>query len=165
VPRGLILLAACVAIASCDGRAEQTDYGGVMHFDTTQIRILTGRDSIPLWVEIASSAEQRTMGLMERRVLPDSKGMLFLYPSDQPATAGFWMFRTRIPLDIAFLDSAGAVVAIRNMAPCSAELAAGCPTYSPGVPYRAALEVNAGYFQRHGVAIGSRVTLPSVRAQ
>jgi uncharacterized membrane protein (UPF0127 family) len=158
-------LAACVAIAGCDGDAEQTDYGGVVHFDTATIRILTPRDSLPLRVEIASSAEQRTMGLMERTVLPESAGMLFLYPSDQPATAGFWMFRTRIPLDIAFLDSSGAVVAIRSMVPCGAELAAGCPSYEPGVPYRAALEVNAGYFQRHGVAAGSRVRLPSVNAQ
>ncbi len=102
---------------------------------------------------------------MERRVLPDSAGMLFLYASEQPATAGFWMFRTRLPLDIAFLDSSGVVVAIRGMTPCSAELAAGCPTYAPDVPYRAALEVNAGYFERHGVSTGSRVTLPNVRAQ
>jgi uncharacterized membrane protein (UPF0127 family) len=158
-------LAACVAIAGCGGGAEQTDYGGVVQFDTATIRILTPHDSIPLRVEIASSAEQRTMGLMERRVLPESAGMIFLYPSDQPATAGFWMFRTRIPLDIAFLDSAGAVVAIRTMPSCSAELAAGCPSYSPDVPYRAALEVNAGYFQRHGVSLGSVVTLPTVRAQ
>jgi uncharacterized membrane protein (UPF0127 family) len=150
---------------SCGGSAERTDYSGVLHFDTTEIRILTARDSIPVRVEIASSSEQRTMGLMERTVLPESAGMLFLYPSDQPASAGFWMFRTRIPLDIAFLDSAGAVVAIRQMPPCSAELAAGCPSYAPGVPYRAALEVNAGYFQRHGVSTGSRVRLPTMGTQ
>jgi len=28
--------------------------------------------------------------------------MLFVYDSTQPPDAGFWMYRTRIPLDIAF---------------------------------------------------------------
>ena len=95
------------------------------------------------------------MGLMERQRLADSAGMLFVYDSTQPPNAGFWMFRTRIPLDIAFLDSAGVVRAIRAMTPCEALLAQGCPTYDPGVPYRYALEVNAGYFQKHGIIVGS----------
>jgi hypothetical protein len=30
-------------------------------------------------------------------------GMLFVYDSTQPGNAGFWMYRTRIPLDIAFV--------------------------------------------------------------
>ena len=86
--------------------------------------------------------------------------MLFLYDSDEPPTAGFWMFRTRIPLDIAFLDSRGTVVAIREMEPCTAQLVAGCPTYEPGAPYRAALEVNRGFLRRHGIGLGARVSLP-----
>jgi uncharacterized membrane protein (UPF0127 family) len=69
------------------------------------------------------------------------------------------MFRTRIPLDIAFLDSLGVIRAIVNMVPCTATIVAGCPTYPPTVPYRAALEVNAGYFTRHRMAVGSRVIL------
>ena len=161
----LVLLTACVAAAACDTGSQAIDYGAVLHFDTVKVRVLTARDTIPLWVEIASSVEQRTMGLMERATMPDTAGMLFMYPSDQPATSGFWMFRTRIPLDIAFLDSAGTIVAIRNMPPCTAELAAGCPTYEPGVPYRAALEVNAGYFERHGIVPGNRVMMPNVKAK
>ena len=99
------------------------------------------------------------MGLMERRQLADSAGMLFIYPSDQPATSGFWMFRTRIPLDIAFVDSTGVIRAVRNMVPCTAELAQGCPTYEPGAAYRAALEVNPGYLQRHKLGVGSTIIL------
>ena len=69
------------------------------------------------------------------------------------------MFRTRIPLDIAFTDSLGVIRTIRQMAPCTARLAAGCPSYEPGIPYRAALEVNAGYFSTHRIGLGSRVLL------
>jgi len=132
----------------------------VLSFSTAPIRLVTGSDTLPVLAELAETGDQRTLGLMERRRMADTAGMLFIYPSEQPATAGFWMFRTRIPLDIAFVDSTGTVRAIKQMAPCPATLARGCPTYDPGVPYRAALEVNAGYFARHNVEVGkSRVLL------
>lgn len=159
-------VAAVGLAAACAGADEQEpDYSSVLAFDTTRIHIVTPRDSVAVLVEVASSPDQRTLGLMERRSLPDSAGMLFLYPDEQPATDGFWMFRTRIPLDIAFLDSAGTIVAMRRMEPCTADLATGCPTYEPGVPYRAALEVTAGFFARHGIGLGSRVTLPPIEAR
>jgi uncharacterized membrane protein (UPF0127 family) len=116
-------------------------------------------DTIPLQVELARTAPEKTMGLMERTHLADSSGMLFIYDSMQPANAGFWMFRTKIPLDIAFVDSAGVIRSIRNMVPCTTATAVNCPTYEPGVPYRAALEVNAGFFAKRRVAIGDRVML------
>ena len=96
---------------------------------------------------------------MERHHLADTAGMLFIYPSEQPASAAFWMFRTRIPLDIAFVDSLGAIRAILHMVPCTASFAETCPTYPPGVPYRAALEVNPGYFARNKLVLGGRIIL------
>ncbi|MGH7680222.1 MAG: DUF192 domain-containing protein [Gemmatimonadaceae bacterium] len=135
-----------------------------MRFDSTSIRVVTASGTTTtLRVELAQTPEQRTMGLMERESLPDSAGMLFLYDRDQPDSAGFWMFRTRIPLDIAFIDSAGRIVAIRQMAPCPATIISGCPSYEPGAPYRAALEVNAGVLSRHGIGPGARVELPGKR--
>jgi hypothetical protein len=153
------LAAVLLATNACGDDSSANDYSTVLRFDTTRVHVMTSHDSVPVVVEIARSPEQRTLGLMERRSLPESAGMLFLYPSEQPASAGFWMFRTRIPLDIAYLDSTGTVVATRRMEPCLAELAAGCPSYEPGVPYHAALEVNAGFFERHGIVPGTRVDL------
>jgi uncharacterized protein len=69
------------------------------------------------------------------------------------------MYRTRIPLDIAFLDSTGVIRAIRQMVPCPTTIAQGCPSYTPEVAYRYALEVSAGYFARHGVAVGNGLVL------
>jgi uncharacterized membrane protein (UPF0127 family) len=160
-----LIIAALFALIACHGEADNEGYSSVLRFDSTRVRVLTPSDSLFIPVEVARLPEQRSLGLMERRSLPDSAGMLFLYSADQPATSGFWMFRTRIPLDIAFLDSAGTVVAIRHMEPCTAQLAAGCPTYEPGAAYRAALEVNAGFLQRHGVVPGSRIVLPDLVAQ
>ena len=136
-----------------------------MSFDSARVRLVGQRDTIPMVVQLAVTADQKNMGLMERRRLADSGGMLFVYDSIQPGDAGFWMYRTRIPLDIGFIDSNGVFRAVRSMTPCTAAMAQGCPNYSPGVPYQYALEVNAGFFARHGVGIGSSLLLPdSVRA-
>ncbi|HEU4995254.1 MAG TPA: DUF192 domain-containing protein [Gemmatimonadaceae bacterium] len=153
-------LGAVAAALACGGAQESADYSSVVRFDSASVRVVTPRGITRLRVEIAQSPEQRTMGLMERTSLPDSAGMLFLYDRDEPASAGFWMYRTRIPLDIAFMDSTGRVLVVRQMVPCGATLARGCPSYDPGVPYRAALEVKAGVLARNGIAPGARLELP-----
>jgi uncharacterized protein len=135
------------------------DHAPLLAFDTARVRLLTTKDTIPLIVELATKPEQHTMGLMERKHLPDSAGMLFLYDATQPDSSAYWMYRTLIPLDIAYIDSAGTIRSIRHMEPCHTMLAQGCPTYPAGAPFRAALEVNAGYFARHSVTLGDRVLL------
>lgn len=148
--------------AACSGGSSSDDqeaYGNVMSFDTTGVRLTTDRDTVSLRIELAMSPEQRQMGLMERRQLAENAGMLFVYDSMQPADAGFWMYRTRIPLDIAFLDSVGTIRSIRSMVPCPTDISEGCKTYAPDARYQYALEVNAGFFARHGVRVGHTLAL------
>jgi len=146
------------AFFACGGDKEpEADAAPLMTFDTARVRIVSKSDTIPLVVELAKTNEQRTMGLMERTRLADSAGMLFMYDAMQPANAGFWMFRTKIPLDIAFADSAGVIRSIRNMVPCTTGMASQCPTYEPGARYQFALEVNAGFFGRRRISVGDRV--------
>lgn len=146
------------AFFACGGDKEpEADGAPLMTFDTARVRIVSKSDTIPLLVELAKTNDQRTMGLMERTRLADTAGMLFLYDAMQPANAGFWMFRTKIPLDIAFADSAGVIRSIRNMVPCTTATAAQCPTYEPGARYQFALEVNAGLLAKRKVAVGDRV--------
>jgi uncharacterized protein len=153
----LVLLSAAVSCGSGDKSA--ADSAPVLPFASAPLRLVAGADTARLLAELAESSEQHSLGLMERHQLADSAGMLFIYSSEQPASAAFWMFRTRIPLDIAFVDSLGAIRAILHMVPCTATFAEACPTYPPGVPYRAALEVSAGYFARHTLGLGSRIVL------
>lgn len=153
----LLLLIALLPVACESGRTEQVDGGRVMSFETRLVRIATGADTVLVKAEVARTPEQRTMGLMERASLAPDSGMLFLYETEQAGNSGFWMYRTRIPLDIAFADSTGRINAILTMQPCTATLAAGCPSYNPGAGYRFALEVNAGFFARRGVRVGSRI--------
>jgi uncharacterized membrane protein (UPF0127 family) len=163
--RALFGALAVLAIA-CDRASaanESQDEQHILNFDSAAVRLASPRDTVRLQIELAVTTDQRTMGLMERRQLADDHGMLFVYDSTQPPTAGFWMFRTKIPLDIAFLDSAGVVRSTRNMVPCETVIAQGCPTYTPDVPYRYALELSSGFLQRHGIAVdGSKLLLADI---
>ena len=156
---GVVLVSACT-----ESDADVVEGAQVVAFDTATVHLSGGRDTVTIRAEVARTPQQKTMGLRERQSLADNAGMLFVYDDEQPADAGFWMYRTRIPLDIAFADSLGRIVAIRRMEPCTAQLIAGCPSYAPEQPYRVALEVNAGLLARRGIAVGSRLwssALPS----
>ena len=157
--RTVVFLFSVGFLACAPEREPEAGSVALLTFDTARVRLVSQRDTIPLVVELARTTSEKTMGLMERTQLADSAGMLFIYEANQPGTAGFWMFRTKIPLDIAFLDSAGVIRSIRNMVPCETATAAQCPTYEPGVPYRVALEVPAGFFNRRKLGIGDRVLL------
>lgn len=147
---GLLSVLGATAVAEPE-RLDEGMEGG------RSLEIVSGESHHLLRVELAVTRSERERGLMDRPSLEGDAGMLFVYRHEQPADAGFWMFRTRIPLDIAFLDARGAVLAIEQMEPCPAAVAWACPTYAPGVPYSAALEVNRGYFQARGIGIGDRV--------
>jgi hypothetical protein len=161
----LALLAALVLASCAPGESsQQSDAAPVeaplLAFDTAAVRIATGSDTLPLRVELALDEEQRALGLMERPTLPADAGMLFWYPQPQPGSNGYWMFRTRIPLDIAFLGADGVILTIRAMEPCVSQDPRWCPSYPAGAEFRGALEVNRGFFERHGIGPGDRVLLP-----
>ncbi|GGY67500.1 DUF192 domain-containing protein [Marinobacter zhanjiangensis] len=138
--------------------------------ESYQACLVTGSDAIPVQLEQATSPVEHRYGLMERESLPEDAGMLFVYPAERDANAGFWMYRTRIPLDIAWLDDDGVILAMDTMTPCKTESARNCPSWAPGVRHRHVLEMNAGFFADHSVAVGDRlvanlndnITCPSV---
>lgn len=140
------LLAALALAAACGGRPA----GGL-----ATVVVATDSGEVTLSVEVADTPEERSQGLMGRASLPERAGMLFRY-ADEEVPGSFWMKDTLVPLSIAFLDAAGRIVAILDMEPCLAE---PCPLYDPGVPYRAALEVDRGAFARLGIEVGDAVTL------
>jgi hypothetical protein len=129
-------------------------------FDTATLTFVTGSDTIAMPVEIAESADQRAYGLMDRDELHPDAGMIFLYDQMQNEDTGFWMYRTRFPLDIAFFDGAGRIQAVRQMIPCMSTDAAQCVGYAAGVPYFGAVEANRGYFARRAIGVGDRIVLP-----
>lgn len=102
-------------------------------------------------LEVADTAEKRTVGLSKRSSLPEDAGMIFLYPSDH--RGAFWMKDTWIPLSIAFLAADGRIIEIQHMEPNTTN------THQPAQMYRNALEVNQSFFEKNGVNVGDRVDL------
>lgn len=102
-----------------------------------------------LFVEIAATPQARKTGLMYRETLPAYQGMLFVY--ELPKRMSFWMKNTKIPLDIAFIRRDGKILQIEAMEP----LAENHRVSFTEVSY--ALEVNQGWFKRHGVRVGQKI--------
>lgn len=121
--------------------------------------LISAEQAIPISIEIAGTPAERSRGLMEREWLAPEAGMLFVYRSRRRADASFWMYQTLIPLDIAYLDRQGVILAIRQMTPCPADKGKDCPTYPAGVPYYLALEMNLGFFESHGFEPGDRLSM------
>ncbi|MFP4383093.1 MAG: DUF192 domain-containing protein [Spirochaetia bacterium] len=102
-----------------------------------------------LKVEIAVTHEEKQRGLMHRENLAENEGMLFVYEEDR--VMSFWMKNTTIPLSIAFLSKEGEIIDIKNLTPRSER------SVQSSRSVRYALEVNQGFFSRHGIQEGDRV--------
>ena len=112
-----------------------------------------------LWIADEYSEQQTGLMLVtaERMApLPDGtkRGMIFVF--DYEHQLSFWMRNTIIPLDIAYLDSRGTVVATHTMAPLDERH----NQYPSGKPARYAIEVQAGVFTDLGIKAGEQITLP-----
>ena len=112
-----------------------------------------------LW--IADENDERAAGLMfvtseEMADLPDGakRGMIFIFEFERELS--FWMKNTIIPLDIAYLDSSGKVLAIYTMTPLDTRIG----RYSSGSPARFAIEVNENVWSEIGLEVGDTITLP-----
>jgi len=153
----LVLLLTSSAVQGCGSMGDP--YTGPVAFDTARVVVEDGHQSAELVVEIADTERRQIRGLSGRDRLDEGAGMLFLFRDRREPDEGFWMYRTRIPLDIAFLDEDGVIQRILGMEPCFEVRAEDCPTYAPGLPYQAALETNRGWFDAQGIGEGGLVVL------
>ena len=152
----LAFVALLLALAAgCGGGGDNKggdDGGGTL--STATITLIDGAGNrTELTVELARTAAERSRGLMFREGLPEERGMLFVFGRE--TKAGFWMKDTKIALSIAFIDGAGTILETQDMEPLSKAL------HRPAQPYRYALEVNQGWFERHGLGAGDRVEIPA----
>ncbi len=102
-----------------------------------------------LTAEVVATEPQRATGLMHRRMLPENRGMLFVFAYAAPQS--FWMMNTYIPLSIAFLDENGVIVNIADMKPLTTD------SHHSAKPAKYALEMNQGWFAKRGIKPGARV--------
>jgi uncharacterized protein len=152
VPLALAALLATCACAPPGGVAP----GGVT-FDSATVWVRQGSDSARAAVEVASTRAQHEVGLAGRTTLAPDAGMLFLFDPPRTADEGFWMWRTTVALDIAFIGADGVIQSVQSMEPCAAASRDDCPGYFSEAPYAAALEVSRGWFERHRLGVGASV--------
>lgn len=111
---------------------------------------------VNLKVEVASNPWKRIWGLSMLDE-PGQDGMLFTYPSEiEAGEGGFWMYRTRMPLGLAFLDGDGVVVDTERMTPCKKDTGE-CRLYHSEAGYEAAIELPIFLFDL--LKIGKGVTV------
>lgn len=104
-------------------------------------------------VEIADEQEEREVGLMFRKDLPQDQGMLFDFGTDRLVT--MWMRNTPLSLDMVFIDRSGTIVRVaENTTPFSTDI------ISSREPVRYVLELNAGVASGHGIRSGDKVSHP-----
>lgn len=99
--------------------------------------------------QVAATNEQRATGLMFRKEMPASEGMLFVF--EQPSSQCFWMKNTLLPLTAAFVADDGTIVNLADMKPQTTN--AHCSTK----PVRYVLEMNQGWFAKRGIKAGSKL--------
>lgn len=99
--------------------------------------------------QIALTPEQREIGLMMRKDMPQREGMIFVF--EQASRQCFWMKNTLLPLTAAFVADDGTIVNMADMKPQTTD------SHCSAQPVRYVLEMNAGWFTKKGIKAGSKL--------
>jgi uncharacterized membrane protein (UPF0127 family) len=119
------------------------------HADPALPEVTLSINGHKLAAEVAANDSSRMTGLMHRRMMPEDRGMLFIFAYAQ--TQSFWMKNTYIPLSIAYADEQGVIVHITDMKPLTTD---SHPSIKPA---KYALEMNQGWFAKRGIKAGARI--------
>jgi uncharacterized membrane protein (UPF0127 family) len=138
-----LLLAAWLAVAGALVPAAAQE----PQTDLPRVKLTAGMYQID--AQVAHTPDQRMIGLMFRKDMPQYEGMLFVF--DQPSEQCFWMKNTLLPLSAAFIDDNGTVVNVEEMKPQTLD------SHCSAKPVRYVLEMNQGWFAKKGIKAGTRL--------
>lgn len=120
-------------------------------------RVKLGAGMYQIDAQVASTPQQRTIGLMYRRDMPQHEGMLFVF--EQPSRQCFWMKNTYLPLTAAFVADDGTIVNLADMKPRTED------SHCSARPVRYVLEMNQGWFAKKGIKAGAKLSGPPFQAR
>jgi uncharacterized protein len=147
--RSLLMLLALVPFAA---RAQEPNITKAQPELPKEKLVIITRDGVrhDFNVEMATTTDQQTVGLMFRQSVPPDGGMLFDWGI--PRASEMWMRNTLVPLDMVFINANGTIRAIaENTVPQSLAV-----IDSHG-PVRATLELAAGTTARLNIRVGDKV--------
>ena len=109
------------------------------------LRLWIGTNAV--MAELATTFEQVQTGMMWRTNMAEMEGMLFVF--GQPHQVSFFMKNTLLPLSCAYIDPEGTILEIYDMKPLDET---SITSKSDQIMY--VLEMNQGWFKRHGIKPG-----------
>lgn len=115
--------------------------------DLPRVRLTAGIHQIT--AQVAQAPQERSVGLMFRKDMPQSEGMLFVF--EQPTQQCFWMKNTLLPLTAAFVADDGVIVNLADMKPQTLD------SHCSAKPVRYVLEMNQGWFAKKGIKAGAKL--------
>jgi len=144
----LVVVASCVLVYNLYIRKGEPQF--VKQGEVTFMHSGSKAEIKKIDVEVASTPQTQTQGLMFRTHLEDTQGMLFLFP--EATKHAFWMKNTLIPLDIIFIEPKGQIDTIyRNTTPLSER----------SLPSRKSIqfvvEVNGGFCDKNAIKEGDLI--------
>ena len=120
----------------------------VPQLDLQRTKLSAGMHQID--AQVARTPEQRQIGLMMRKEMPQQEGMIFVI--EQASQQCFWMKNTLLPLTAAFVADDGRIVNMADMKPQTEE------AHCSGEPVRYVLEMNKGWFAKKGIKPGDKLS-------
>jgi uncharacterized protein len=163
-----VALAAMLALAGCEKMkpsdagvtppvAEATppaDVGAGTPAAGTVAITTAGGQTVNITVEIASTDDQKKVGLMNREGLGENAGMWFDFSDRGMDTYPFYMKDTLINLDWVYVDNQGKVVFVKPN-----NIAKDETPYKPPVPFQYVLEIKGGEAEKLGIKAGDAAKL------
>ncbi len=126
-------------------------FGTSTHANKPMFRHITVYiNGVRLHIEIADTYGKRILGLSDREFLKAEYGMLFIYNTSK--MLNFTMKETVFPLSIAFMNEDYVIEEIIAMKPLNRQ------QYQSSKPAMYALEVNQGWFKKHAIQPGHKLT-------
>ncbi|AAX17162.1 DUF192 domain-containing protein [Borrelia hermsii] len=101
------------------------------------------------FVKLAFDELTRTKGYMGTKNINENNGMLFIFKKEK--NLSFWMKDTPVPLEIAYINSAGIIKEIYSLVPFSKRIV------NSRYKVKYALEVPEGSFSKFKIKVGDKV--------
>ena len=140
-----VVLAAVLSLSGCGSNSNVTDEIG--------ITIVTFPNGAKINAETMRDDIELIKGMMFRESMPANRGMLFVHPEEN--IFHYWMYQTKIPLDIIWMDHDRRIVEMSlDTPPCKATTAKDCTNYGGNYKSKYALEINAGIAKKNGLKTG-----------
>ena len=127
-------------------------------FQNSSLTIQTKDSEYIFNIEIAITEQERSRGLMHRKELKQTEGMLFLYPKNQ--IIKMWMKNTLIPLDMIFINNSGKIIDIFKMT-----IPKDLTPIGPDVKLKGVLEINGGLTSYLNINKGDFIIHPSLNGE